>query len=86
MIAVITLYRPMRHIVIEVEGPASRNYEAVLIVDGQRQMQTVTLPKTFRFYAREVSYRVTPSDTSADNEMSGHMYIQDKSVDFSCTG
>jgi hypothetical protein len=72
--------------VIEVEGPPNRNYEAILVVDGRRQIETVALPKTFRFYAREVSYGVAPSDTSADNEISGHMYLEDKSIDFSCTG
>lgn len=85
-IAAIALQRPKRQIVIEVEGPENRDYEAILVVDGQRQIEKVALPKTFRFYAREVSYGVAPSDTSADNEISGHMYLEDKSIDFACTG
>jgi hypothetical protein len=40
----------------------------------------------FPFYAREVSYGVAPSDTSTDNEISDHMYVEDKSITFSCTG
>jgi len=83
---VIALHRPKRHIVIEVEGPVNHDYKAILVVDGQRQVETVALPKTFRFYAREVSYGIVPSDTSADSEISGHMYIEDKSIDFSSTG
>ena len=84
--AVVTFYRPKRHIVIELEGPTNLDYETVIIVDGQREEHTVTLPKTFKFYAREVSYRVTPRDTSAAAKVSGHMYTEDKLFDFSTTG
>ena len=84
--AAITLYRPKRNIVIEVEGPPNRNFDAVFVVDGRRQTQTVTLPKTFTFYARDVSYRVNPLDKDADNEMTGHIYTDDGFADGSCTG
>lgn len=86
VLAAVTLYRPKRTIVIEVEGPPNRNFDAVLVVDSQRHTQTVTLPKTFKFYARDVSYRVNPVDTDADNEITGRIYTGDGFADGSCTG
>ena len=86
VIAVIVLYRPKRNIVIEVEGPPNRSFDAVFIVDGRRQTQTVTLPNTFQFRARFVSYRVTPSDKTGDNVITGRMYTKDGWADLSCEG
>ena len=80
------MYRPHRTFVIEVEGASDRDFDAVFVVDGRRETRRVALPCTFKFHAREVSYRVTPSNTSVDNEMSGHMYTADKSIDFCVTG
>lgn len=84
-VAATLLYRPKRNFVIEVEGPPNRNFDAVFIVDGRRQTQTVTLPNTFQFQALDVSYRVTPLDTAGDNEITGHMYTKDGWGDVSCT-
>ena len=85
-IAATLLYRPKRDIVIEVGGPANRNFDAVFIVDGRRQTQTVTLPTTFQFQARFVSYRVSPSDKAGDDVITGHMYTKDGWGDVSCEG
>jgi len=84
--AVVLLYRPKRAIVIEVQGPTNRAFDAVLIVDGQRHNEEVTLPKAFSFYARKVSYRVTPLDTAVDIHLTGRMYTDDGFADGSCTG
>jgi len=84
--AATAFYRPKRSIVVEVEGPPSRNFDAVFVVDGRRQTQSVTLPKTFTFYARDVAYRVNPVDKDADNEMFGRIYTDDGFADGSSTG
>lgn len=86
VLSAISINRPKRDIVIDADGSANRDYEAFLIVDGQRHTETVTLPKTFRFHAREVSYRITPADEFSDGAISGHMYTANKWIDFSCTG
>ena len=80
----IALYRPKRNFVIEVEGPPNRNFDAVFVLDGQRQTETVTLPATFTFHAREVAYDVAPSDPVTDHQISGHMYLENESIDFAC--
>ena len=82
--AIVLLYRPKRHFVIEVEGPANRKFDAVFLVDKRRETQTVTLPQTFRFHARFVSYRVTPSDKAGDDEITGRMFTEDGWRDVSC--
>lgn len=63
VIATVVLYRPKRTIVIDVKGTSDQNFDAFFVVDGREQRQTVTLPKTFTFYARNLRYRVTPLDT-----------------------
>jgi hypothetical protein len=83
-IAMILLYRPKRDFVIEVEGPPDRNFDAVFIVDGRRQTQPATLPATFHFRARFVSYRVSPSDKTGDSVINGRMYTKDGWRDISC--
>jgi hypothetical protein len=83
-IAVILLYRPKRDFVIEVEGPPNHSFDAVFIVDGRRQTQTTTLPTAFRFRARFVSYRVSPSDKTGDILISGRMYTKDGWGSISC--
>lgn len=87
VITAILLYPPpKRNMVIEVDGPPNRNFNAVFIVDGQRQTQTVTLPHTFQFQARKFSYRVTPVDKAGDVKITGRMYTKDGWADVSCEG
>jgi hypothetical protein len=86
VLAAVTLYRPKRIIVIEVDGPAECNVDAVLVVDGQRHTETVTLPRTFEVYARDVSYRVDPVDPDAGIELTGRIYTSDGFADGSSTG
>jgi hypothetical protein len=86
VIAAVVLYRPKRTIVIDVNGASNRNFAAFFVVDGREQRQTVTLPWTFTFHARDVRYRVTPVDTAADNEITGRIYTDDGFADGSCTG
>ena len=86
VLAAVTLYRPKRTIVIDVKGASNRNFDAFFVVDGREQRQTVALPRTFSFYARDVRYRVTPVDAAADNEMTGRIYTDDGFADGSSTG
>ena len=86
VIATIVLYRPMRTIVIDVTGASDRNFDAFFVVDGREQRETVTLPKTFTFYARDLRYRVTPLDTAVENEMTGRIYTDDGFADGSSSG
>jgi hypothetical protein len=86
VIATVLLYRPNRTIVIDVKGTSNRNFDAFFVVDGREQRQTVTLPKTFTFYARDVRYRVTPLDTDFENELTGRIYTDDGFADGSSTG
>lgn len=86
VIAAVVLYRPKRTFVIDVTGTSKRNFDAFFVVDGREQRETVTLPRTFTFYARDVRYRVTPVDTAADNEMTGRIFTDDGFADGSSTG
>jgi hypothetical protein len=86
LIAAVVLYRPKRTIVIDVKGAADQNVDAFFVVDGQEQRQTVALPRTFTFHARDVRYRVTPADTASDSEMTGRIYTDDGFADGSSTG
>lgn len=86
LIAAVFLYRPKRIIVIDVKGMSNRDFDAYFVVDGRAQRETVALPKTFTFYARDLRYRVTPVDTAADNEMTGRIYTNDGFADGSSTG
>lgn len=86
VMATVVLFRPKRTIVVEVNGTSEQEYDAFFVVDGQEQRQTVTLPKTFTFYARDLRYRVTPVDTDVENEMTGHIHTDDGFADGSSTG
>jgi len=80
------LYRPKCNVVVNVEGPSSRKFDAVFVVDGRRQTQTVTLPKEFTFYARDVAYRVNPVDKDVDDKLTGRIYTDDGFADGSTSG
>ena len=86
VIATVVLYRPKRTVVIDVKGTSNRNCDAFFVIDGREQRQTVTLPNTFTFYARDIRYRVTPLDADVENKITWRIYTDDGFADGSSTG